>query len=116
MALHNKLGADGETLALRYLIAKNYTIHATNWRWHKAEVDIIAQKDKTLVFVEVKTRSSDGFSKPEEAVNQKKQSLLIEAAEAFCDENNIDLEIRFDIIAIIHQANKTIIKQIEAAF
>jgi putative endonuclease len=116
MATHNELGAKGELMAVEFLMAKNYQIVAINWRWQKAEVDIIAQSNNTLVFVEVKTRSSDTFSKPEEAVNDKKQQLLIDAAEAYCEANEIELELRFDVIAIIHQGNKTIVKQIEGAF
>jgi putative endonuclease len=116
MATHNELGAKGESMAVKFLMAKNYQIIATNWRWQKAEVDIIAQNDKTLVFVEVKTRSSDTFLKPEEAVHDKKQQLLIEAAEAYCEANNIEMELRFDVVAIIHQGNKTITKHIEGAF
>ena len=77
MATHNELGAKGETMAVQFLMAKNYQIVAINWRWQKAEVDIIAQINDTLVFVEVKTRSSDTFVKPEEAVHEKKQLLLI---------------------------------------
>jgi putative endonuclease len=69
-----------------------------------------------LVFVEVKTRSSGNFLKPEEAVNEKKQTLLIDAAEAYCEVHQLDFELRFDIIAIVHEGNKTIIKHIEAAF
>jgi putative endonuclease len=116
MATHNELGAQGETMAVQFLMAKNYQIVAINWRWQKAEVDIIAQINDTLVFVEVKTRSSDTFVKPEEAVHEKKQLLLIEAAEAYCEGNNIEMELRFDVITIIHQGNKTITKHIEGAF
>jgi putative endonuclease len=54
--------------------------------------------------------------KPEEAVHDKKQQLLIEAAEAYCEANNIEMELRFDVVAIIHQGNKTITKHIEGAF
>ncbi len=116
MATHNELGAKGESMAVQFLMAKNYQIIEINWRWQKAEVDIIAQSDQTLVFVEVKTRSSDTFMKPEEAVHDKKQQLLIEAAEAYCEANNIEMELRFDVVAIIHQGNKTITKHIEGAF
>ncbi len=116
MATHNELGAKGESMAVQFLMAKNYQIIEINWRWQKAEVDIIAQSDQTLVFVEVKTRSSDTFIKPEEAVHDKKQKLLIEAAEAYCEANNIEMELRFDVVAIIHKGNKTITKHIEGAF
>jgi putative endonuclease len=115
MASHNELGARGE-ISIKFLRAKNYSILATNWRWQKAEVDIIAQIDNTLVFAEVKTRSSDTFIKPEEAVNEKKQQLLIDAAEAYCDANEIEMELRFDVIAIVHQGSKIITKHIEGAF
>jgi putative endonuclease len=116
MATHNELGAKGESMAVQFLMSKNYQILEINWRWQKSEVDIIAQFNNTLVFVEVKTRSSDTFIKPEEAVHDKKQQLLIEAAEAYCEANNIEMELRFDVIAIIHQGNKTTIKHIEGAF
>lgn len=116
MALHNELGAKGESMAVNFLRAKNYTILATNWRWQKAEVDIVAQINNILVFVEVKTRSSDTFIKPEEAVHEKKQQLLIDAAEAYCEANQVELELRFDVIAIIHQGNKTTTKHIENVF
>lgn len=116
MAAHNELGAKGETLAVNYLRSKNYIILSTNWRWLKAEVDIIAQINNTLVFVEVKTRSSDTFIKPEEAVHEKKQLLLIDAAEAYCEANQLNCELRFDVIAIIHQGNKIITRHIENAF
>lgn len=116
MATHNELGTKGESMAVKYLVSKNYTILETNWRWQKAEVDIIAQLNQILVFIEVKTRSSSNFLKPEEAVTDKKQSMLIEAAEAYCEAKQLDLELRFDIIAIIHDGNKTLTKHIEAAF
>ena len=116
MASHNELGTKGELLAVNFLRSKNYSILATNWRWHKAEVDIIAQIENTLVFAEVKTRSSDTFIKPEEAVNEKKQQLLIDAAEAYCEANMIEMELRFDVIAIVHQGSKIITKHIEGAF
>ena len=116
MATHNQLGAKGELMAANYLRSKNYRILESNWRWQKAEVDLIAQSNNILVFIEVKTRSSATFIKPEEAVHEKKQQLLIAAAEAYCEAKQLDLEIRFDVIAIVHQGNKTSIKQIEGAF
>lgn len=116
MATHNELGTKGEKMALKFLIAKNYKIHEINWRWQKAEVDIIAEISNSMVFVEVKTRSSDTFIKPEEAVHDKKQQLLIDAAEAYCEQKEIEMELRFDVIAIVDQGNKSIIKHIEGAF
>ena len=116
MATHNELGAKGESMAVIFLKKKGYQILAINWRWQKAEIDIIAQINNTLVFVEVKTRSSDTFLKPEEAVHDKKQQLLIDAAEAYCEVKELEIEIRFDVIAIIHKGHSNTIKHIENAF
>jgi putative endonuclease len=61
MAAHNELGKKGEQLAIDFLIKNEYKILEKNYRYLKAEVDIIAQKENTLVVVEVKTRSTDYF-------------------------------------------------------
>jgi putative endonuclease len=116
MPAHIELGEKGEQLAVNYLRALHYNILETNWRWQKAEVDIIAQIDQTLVFVEVKTRSYDTVSKPEDAVHLKKQQLLKNAAEAYCEQQALHLELRFDIIAIIKAQGKTSTKHIQSAF
>ncbi|HRG57619.1 MAG TPA: YraN family protein [Bacteroidia bacterium] len=116
MAQHNELGNHGENLALIFLRKKNYQILESNWRWRKAEVDIIAKQNNLIIFVEVKTRSSDTFLKPEQAVHLKKQKMLKDAAEAYCEANALEVEIRFDIIAIIKEGNKTVTKHIESAF
>ena len=73
MAQHNDLGKKGEQLAIDYLVKKGYTILDKNWRFQKAEVDIIAQKEETLAVVEVKTRSSIDFGSPQDFVNPKKK-------------------------------------------
>lgn len=116
MAQHNELGEKGEQIAAKYLIAHHYKLLETNWRWQKAEVDIIAQINHTLVFVEVKTRSYDTVIRPEEAVHLKKQQLLKNAAEAYLEEKSLDLEVRFDIIAIVKSQGKTSTKHIIQAF
>lgn len=116
MASHNDLGKKGEALAVDYLKQNGYTICATNWRYLKAEIDIIAQKDHTLVIVEVKTRSSNVISTPEDAVNQKKIKLLVSAADAYVVENELDVDVRFDIIAILKNKNAFSIEHTEEAF
>lgn len=116
MAQHNELGNHGENLALIFLRKKNYQILESNWRWRKAEVDIIAKQNNLIIFVEVKTRSSDTFLKPEQAVHLKKQKMLKDAAEAYCEANALEVEVRFDIIAIVKEGNKTVTKHIESAF
>ncbi len=113
---HNELGEKGELEALKYLQEKGYTILEKNYRYLKAEVDIIAQKEDYLVAVEVKTRSSDYFGSPQDFVNQKKINLMVQAVDYYINKTDIDLEVRFDIIAIIYSQNTFKIKHIEDAF
>lgn len=116
MAKHNKLGKEGELLAFHFLRGDGFVILETNWRWQKAEIDIIMLDQKVLVLVEVKTRSSKKFGKPEEAITNKKQSLMQDAAEAYLAEKNFDHEIRFDVVSIILDEKKGSIEHIKNAF
>ena len=116
MAKHNELGKKGEQLAIDFLIKNEYKILEKNYRYLKAEVDIIAQKGAILVAVEVKTRSSNYFEEPQDAVKDKKIKLLVSAIDYYVVQRDLDLEVRFDIIAIILQNNKTKIEHIEDAF
>jgi putative endonuclease len=116
MAAHNELGKKGEQLAIDFLIKNEYKILEKNYRYLKAEVDIIAQKENTLVVVEVKTRSTDYFGDPQDAVNPKKIKHLVSAIDYYIIDKDLDVEVRFDIIAIIHQNNKTRIEHLEDAF
>lgn len=95
-----QIGSLGESLAQKYLKSKGYTILECNWRWRKAEIDIIAKIKDILVFVEVKTRSYNLYGPPETAVTQKKEQLLADAASVYMEEINHTWEIRFDIISI----------------
>ena len=101
MAQHNELGKRGERLALQMLKEKEYAILETNWRHEKEEVDIIAREGDELVIVEVKTRSTDYFGDPEEAVGPAKANRLIQAAEAYVEENNLNMDVRYDIVSIV---------------
>ena len=83
MAKHNQTGKTGEELAAEYLIARGYIIRDINWKNGKLELDIVAYKDRTLIVVEVKTRSSDLFGHPEDAVNTRKIRHIIDATDAF---------------------------------
>ena len=116
MAQHNELGEKGEQLAIDFLIKKGYKILERNYRFLKAEVDIIAQKENTLAVVEVKTRSTAYFGNPQDFVNPKKIKLLLSAIDHYVVEKDLDVEVRFDIMAIIHQKNKTKIEHLEDAF
>lgn len=116
MARHNELGKQGEQWALQFLKAKGYTILETNWRHEKEEVDIIARDKDELVIVEVKTRSTDAFGDPEEAVTPQKARRLIRAAEAYVLKHNLDIDTRFDIISILVKNGKRTIRHITDAF
>jgi putative endonuclease len=116
MAEHNELGKKGEKLAIDFLIENDYKILEKNYRYLKAEVDIIARKKDVLVVVEVKTRSSDYFGNPQDFITPKKIKLLVSAIDYYVVQRDLDVEVRFDIIAIIHQKNKTKIEHLENAF
>jgi putative endonuclease len=116
MAEHNELGKKGEQLAIDFLIEKEYKILERNYRFQKAEVDIIAQKDAVLAVIEVKTRSSNYFGNPQDFVNPKKIKLLISAIDHYVIERNLDVEVRFDIVAIIKQQNTFKIEHLKDAF
>jgi len=116
MAQHNELGKKGEQLAVDFLIKNDYTIRDTNWRYLKAEVDIIAEKEGVLAVVEVKTRSTIDFGNPQDFVNPKKIKLLVAAIDEYVNSKDLDIEVRFDIIAIVKENNKFTIEHLEDAF
>lgn len=117
MAKHNETGKAGELAARRFLENKGYTILETNWRFHRAEVDLIAKDGKILVFVEVKTRSSDAFGKPEAFVDARKQRFLAEAASAYMELTGHDWEIRFDIVSVlVNPGGEALLEHFEDAF
>ena len=116
MADHNELGKKGEALAIDFLVNKGYQIIEKNYRYQKAEVDIIASKKNILAVVEVKTRSTTYFGSPEEFVNPKKIKLLTTAINDYVIKNDLDVEVRFDIIAIVKQKNEFRIEHLEDAF
>ena len=116
MAEHNKKGVEGEQIAQNYLSELGYQILESNWRFQKAEVDIIAKEDNFLVFVEVKCRSTDIFGEPQTFVSEKKQALFKSAAEEYLEQKDLDYEIRFDVIGIILSAQKTKIEHFKDAF
>ncbi len=116
MATHNDFGIEGEAIAERYLTTKGYSILAKNYRFEKSEIDIIAKKENILIFVEVKARTDNRYGFPEEAISDKKKEKLMEGAEAYLLENNLQCPIRFDVIAITKSANSMEIEHIVDAF
>lgn len=116
MAQHNELGKLGEQFAMDYLLQNGYTILEKNWRYLKAEVDVIALKDGILAVVEVKTRSSDYFGAPEDFVNKKKIDLLITAINEYVITQNLEVEVRFDIISLLKKEKSFHLEHIKDAF
>ena len=116
MAQHNELGKTGEQIAVDLLVKKGYEIKERNWRFKKAEIDIIAQKDNFLIAVEVKTRSTDDFGDPQEFLKPKQKNLLIVAMDEYVVSKDLDVEVRFDVIGIIKNQKETKIEHFEDAF
>jgi len=116
MADHNDLGKIGEEKAADYLLEKGFVILEKNWRYQKSEIDLIAQKQNLIIAVEVKTRSSLNFGTPQNFVNTKKINLLSNAFNQYIVSKNIDLNARFDIIAVFFDGKKYNIEHIENAF
>ena len=116
MGKHNEFGKLGEQKAVEYLIENGYQIKYKNYRYLKAEIDIIAQKEGTLAIVEVKSRSSEFIENIAETVNQKKIKLLVSAANYYVTENDLDLEVRFDIVTILKKGKQFQLEHLENAF
>ena len=116
MADHNELGKKGEEFAVDFLLQKKYVILERNYRFDKAEVDIIAKQGEVLAIVEVKTRSSKDFGNPQDFVKPKQIQRLVKAVDEYVTSNNLDVEVRFDIIAIIKVSKGYEIEHLENAF
>lgn len=112
------LGETGENLAVKYLHQQGYTILHRNYRSRLGEIDIIARHRKSLVFIEVKTRSTTNFGSPAAAVTFRKQSQISRVAEEYlARENLFDTDARFDVISIVlQQGQKPQIEVITNAF
>ena len=112
-----KLGAAGEEAAARYLRKLGARILERNFRSPVGEIDIIARLKKQLLFVEVKTRSSGVFGSPAEAVGPRKQRQIIRAAQWYLQQdNNKNLQPRFDVVSVLHQGGAFAIEHFPSAF
>lgn len=109
-------GDDGENLAAGYLEKLGYIILERQWKYERFEIDLIAEKDKTIVFVEVKTRFSNTYGEPWEAVNQAKRKKICASADAYIQQYDINHEPRFDIVSIIKSDKEFRIEHLEEAF
>jgi len=101
MARHNKIGEMAENLAADYLVRKGYRLLERNWRFSRAEIDVVAMDGDILVFVEVKSLGYDAFTRPEASVTPYKQGLIMDAATQYMHKINHEWEIRFDVISMI---------------
>jgi putative endonuclease len=96
------LGSKGEDLAVQYLKKKGFKVIERNYHCSAGEIDLIAREGNTLVFVEIKARSSSDYGLPQDAVDRFKQQKLIEAARTFMAQRRVteDIAARFDVVAI----------------
>ena len=117
MAEHNDFGNLAENLAAEFLVKKNYKILARNFRYQRAEIDIVTEFEDLIVVVEVKARSYNTLIEPQEAVTKKKIKAILMCTDFFMNENSIDKEVRFDIITVLPNEKGVLqINHIEDAF
>lgn len=115
MALHNRIGAWGEKVAVDHLVSKGYAITETNWRMNHLEIDIIAMHGDRIVFVEVKSRSNVDDD-PIMAVDRTKMRNMARAANCYVQARDIPHEIQFDIIGISGTPDNYRIEHLADAF
>ena len=116
MAKHNTLGQLGEDMAVDHLISKGYKVLERNYRYDRAEVDILVSKAGTLAVIEVKTRSSSSFGDPQDFVKPKQIKNLVKAVDHYIETRKLDLNVRFDIIAITRTSSGFDVEHLEDAF
>ncbi len=117
MMEQKELGKKGEELALRFLKKKGYRFIEKNYVCKMGEMDIIAKEKDTLVFIEVKTRTSTEFGPPQLAVNSRKQRQLSKVALNYLNEKRLkDVKARFDVVAILLRQKGEEIELIRDAF
>lgn len=116
MAAHNELGKEGEDAACRYLEKQGYRIIERNWRHHRFEIDIVAENDEYIVFVEVKTRASDHWGNPEDFISKGQIKRIVAAANFYLQEYDIEKDARFDVFSILKNQNGLELEHIDDAF
>lgn len=116
MGKHNEFGKEGEKMATDFLIEKGYEIKHRNYRYLKSEIDIIAQKGDILAVVEVRARSNDKIIPIADTITKKKIKLLVMGANHYVTDNQMNVEVRFDVITILKNRFKCEIEHLESAF
>ncbi len=114
-----QLGIYGELVAARYLRRHGYKILETNFHSRYGEIDLIAQKRETIIFVEVKTRDATSVTRPMEAVNLSKQNKIRSTALFYLTRFETEVNARFDVVevlAVTTGRKKVLINHIENAF
>ena len=111
-----ELGKLGESLAENYLSLKGYKIIDRNVRFKRFEIDLVAQKDELIVIIEVKARQTDAIGEPWRAVTRSKQRQIIKVADNYIKRRQINKNVRFDVVSIVHHSFGTQIEHIPAAF
>lgn len=106
MAKHLETGKEGEEMAAAWLLAQGFTILHRNWKHSYFELDVIAEKEGVLHFIEVKTRTTDTYGHPEEGVTAKKLERLMNAGEEFLNMYPVWERIQYDILSIRLFTNK----------
>jgi putative endonuclease len=100
MSDKTEIGRRGENLAAKFLEEKGFTVAARNFRYGKAEIDLIVQRDEWLLFIEVKTRTSLTYGQPEEFLTDRQVNRIFDAAEEYIYRINWQGHIRFDVVSI----------------
>ncbi|HNV82350.1 MAG: YraN family protein [Tenuifilaceae bacterium] len=116
MPHHQRVGKEGEIFAREWVLRNGYKVLHTNWHFGKKELDIVALKDNTIVVFEVKTRLSDHWEEPKDAVKRRKQKNIIEAADAYVNQYGYEQEVQFDIISLLRKGNGFELEHITDAF
>ena len=116
MGEHNDFGKLGEQIATDFLVENGYEICARNHRYLSAEVDIIAKKDGVLSIVEVKSRNAGFVEDISDTITKKKIRLLTLAADHYIIENDLDIEVRFDVVTVIKKQGKFTVEHLKNAF
>lgn len=116
MAGSHTLGKRGEALALKYLVDNGFRILEKNWVAGKKEIDIIAEDNEFIIFIEVKTRMADYLLHPRDAVSVPKQRNIIYAAHTYIQRNECEKEARFDIISVVAEGRHHRLEHIKHAF
>jgi putative endonuclease len=111
-----KMGKEAEDMAADFLKSIGYEIVERNYRYRRSEIDLIVRKDKWLVFVEVKMRSSDAFGYPEEFVDYQKRKNVVYGAEHYTYDHQYNGNMRFDVVAISMRNGVPDIRHFEDAF